>query len=344
MPSPDCSIPITVLPSKWIEPLGDEEGRILLSQSIPVGESVTLDGEFKAWIKSPETAVKVGTPFREDDVISIRATMPWLGQTLDHFTFKKDVVIEYPLELGELNILKSLVPSSKNKFTVGVSFRTNICRWRPDRLTGSKIRNKSSTTCGRSTPSRRTVEVTITFLSDRGALLPRGVGWDNLNTKEVAVLAPKSITKSLQFIGVTSGAEINSTAIIRVCLHISLPESGTRGIDEELDASNNLRLIQQSDVMVKISPQYGYNDDASFLLITNPATPTNLIEAMKNIIEDDLKLKFDQWNLGQHGGFEYPPESPEEEPKTVISSYAGKSIMFLGNDFDYFGQGPQNAL
>ena len=128
MPSPGCSIPITVLPSKWIEPLGDEEGRILLSQSIPVGESVTLDGEFKAWIKSPETAVKVGTPFREDDIISIKATMPWLGQTLDHFSFKKDVVIEYPLQLGELNILKFLVPSSKNKFTVGVRFRTNICR------------------------------------------------------------------------------------------------------------------------------------------------------------------------------------------------------------------------
>lgn len=250
---------------------------------------------------------------------------------------KKDVVIEYPLQLGELNILKSLVLSSKNKFTVGVSFRTNIYRWRPDRVTGSKIRNKTSTTCGRSTPSRRTVELTITFPSDRGALLPRGVGWDNLNTKELAVLAPKSIKKSLQFIGVTSGTEINSTAIIRMCLHISLPESGTRRIDEGLDASNNLRLIEQSDVMVKISPQYGYNDDASFLLITNPATPTNLIEEMKNIIEDDLKS-------GQHGGFEYPPESSEEEPKTVISSYAGKSIMFLGNDFDYFGQGPQNAL
>ncbi len=122
MPSPDCSIAITVLQSKWIEPLGDEEGRILLSQSIPVGESVTLNGEFKTWIKTPETAVKVGTPFREDDVISIKATMPWLDQTLDHFTFKKDIVIEYPLQLGELNILKSLVPSSKNKFTVGVSY------------------------------------------------------------------------------------------------------------------------------------------------------------------------------------------------------------------------------
>ena len=182
------------------------------------------------------------------------------------------------------------------------------------------------------------------FPSDRGALLSRGMGWDNFNTKDVSVLAPKAITRSHQFIGVTSSAEINSTAIIRVCLHLSLPESGNRGINEEWDAQENLQLIQQSDVTVKISPQYGYSDDASFLLITNPATPTQLIEATKNFVEDELKLKLDQWNLGQHGGFEYPPLSPEDEPRTIISSYAGKSIIFLGNEFDYFGQGPRNAL
>jgi hypothetical protein len=121
MPSPGCPISITVLPSKWIEPLEDEEGGIFLSQSIPIGESVTLDGEFKAWIKTPETSVKVGTPFREEEAVRLKATMPWIDQKLDHFDFQKSILIEYPLELAELNVLKSLVPSSKNKFAVGVS-------------------------------------------------------------------------------------------------------------------------------------------------------------------------------------------------------------------------------
>jgi len=122
MPSPGCPIPITVLPSKWIEPLEDGEGEIFLSQSIPIGESVTLDGEFKAWIKTPEASAKVGTTFREEEAVQLKATMPWIDQTLDHFIFKKSIVIEYSLELVELNVLKSLVPSSKNRFAVGVSF------------------------------------------------------------------------------------------------------------------------------------------------------------------------------------------------------------------------------
>jgi hypothetical protein len=122
MPSPGCPIPITVLPSKWIEPLEDEDGEIFLSQSIPIGESVTLDGEFKAWIKTPEASAKVGTTFREEEDVQLKATMPWIDQTLDHFIFKKNILIEYPLELVELNVLKSLVPSSRNKFAVGVRF------------------------------------------------------------------------------------------------------------------------------------------------------------------------------------------------------------------------------
>ena len=126
MPSPGCPIPITVLPSKWIEPLEDEDGKIFLSQSLPVGESITIRGEIKAWIKTPETTVKVGTLFLEEDDVSLTATMPWLDQTLDTFTWKKEVTIQYPLELGGLNILKSLVPSSKNKFTIAVS-RGTFC-------------------------------------------------------------------------------------------------------------------------------------------------------------------------------------------------------------------------
>jgi hypothetical protein len=160
----------------------------------------------------------------------------------------------------------------------------------------------------------------------------------------VAAIAAKSIAKSQQSIGVTSSAEINSTAIIRVCLHLSLPESGNKYGDQEWDAPESLQLIQQSDILVKISPQYDFNDDSSFLLITNPETPPDLIDAIKYVIVGDLHLKVDQWNLGEHGGYQFPIESPGETPRSIISLYISKTIIFLSNDFDYFGQGPRNAL
>ena len=188
------------------------------------------------------------------------------------------------------------------------------------------------------------VKVTLAFPSDRGALLSRGMDWDNTNAGDIPVLAPNSIAKSEQFIGVTSNAEINSSAIIRVCLHLSLPEGGTAQVDEEWDAPEHLQLIQQSDVKINISPAYDYTDDASFLLITNPSTPPDLIQAMKSLVQDDMKLQLDEWNLGQHGGFYYPTESSEEPRISVLTSYVGKSIIFIGNDFEYFGQGLRNSL
>lgn len=121
MPSPSSPILITVLPSKWIEPLEGSEGRLYLSESIPIGESITIDGELKAWIKMPESTTKIGTSLCEADAVSLRATMPWLDQKLDGFTFKRDFVVQYPLELVGFNILRSLVPASKNKLTVKVS-------------------------------------------------------------------------------------------------------------------------------------------------------------------------------------------------------------------------------
>lgn len=158
------------------------------------------------------------------------------------------------------------------------------------------------------------------------------------------VLAPKCITESVQFIGVTSGAEVNSSATIRVCLYLSLPDSGPREDGEETDESENLHLIQQTDLTVKIAPQYGYHDDASLLLVTNPATPSDLFEALRTFIETGLKLKLDVWNLGLYGGFQIPSEADGGESRMIISSYAGKSIIFLGNNFDYFELGSRNSL
>jgi hypothetical protein len=120
MPSPTRPIPLTVIGSEWIEPLEGEEGRLYLSRSIPIGESVTLDGVIKAKIHRIDRPPKNGKALLEKHAISIRATMPWLNRELPLFSFKQTIDIQHPLELSGFNIISTLAPESKNKLTVKV--------------------------------------------------------------------------------------------------------------------------------------------------------------------------------------------------------------------------------
>jgi hypothetical protein len=120
MPSPTCPIPLTVVGSEWIEPLEVEEGRMYLSRSIPIGESVTLDGVIRAKICRIDRPPKDGKGLLVKHAISLRATMPWLNRELPLFSFKKTIDIQYPLEISGFKILPTLAPSSKNKLTVKV--------------------------------------------------------------------------------------------------------------------------------------------------------------------------------------------------------------------------------
>jgi hypothetical protein len=120
MPSPTCPIPLTFIGSEWIEPLEGEEGRLYLKKSIPIGESITLDGVAKAKIRRLDRPFKSNKALLEKHTISLKATMPWLNRELPLLTFNRSIDIQYPLELVEFRILPTLTPASKNKLTVKV--------------------------------------------------------------------------------------------------------------------------------------------------------------------------------------------------------------------------------
>ena len=121
MPSPSCRIPITVRPSRWLEPT---ESQALIPSSIGAGESVTLDDPIRVLIRASEVPPSPGSLFIEQDALSVTAQMPWLNRELPHFEYSRSLSIQYPVELRGYNFLKTMAQGSTSPFTFEVSHQT----------------------------------------------------------------------------------------------------------------------------------------------------------------------------------------------------------------------------
>ena len=117
MPSPTCRIPITIVPSKWFSPVPGEEGHTLISNSIPSGTTVTLEGSIKVLIQQCDNPPSPGERFSAQDTLTVEATMPWLNRKLDGFAFGKTVEIQYPVELQNIQFLSTLAQGSRSNVT-----------------------------------------------------------------------------------------------------------------------------------------------------------------------------------------------------------------------------------
>ena len=120
MPSPTCRIPITVRPSRWLEPT---ESQALIPSTIGAGESVTLDDPIKVLIKACENPPSLANLFFERDVLCVTARMPWLDRELPHFEYSRTLSIQYPVELRGFDFLKTMAQGSTSRFAFEVSYQ-----------------------------------------------------------------------------------------------------------------------------------------------------------------------------------------------------------------------------
>ena len=54
-----------------------------------------------------------------------------------------------------------------------------------------------------------------------------------------------------------------------------------------------------------------------------------------------MKLQMDEWNVGLYGGLQYRPDEGELWSSSVLTTYQGKTIVFLVNRFTVFGDEPR---
>lgn len=127
--------------------------------------------------------------------------------------------------------------------------------------------------------------------------------------------------------------------LLRIELFISAP-----GQEQLIDSSlpKVVCLVHTHNLRIQISSHHIFNPRSSILLVTNTDATRNKIQAVRNFIENGMKLQMDEWNVGLYGGLRYRPNEGESPPSSVLTTYQGKTIVFLGNRFKFFGNGPRN--
>lgn len=126
--------------------------------------------------------------------------------------------------------------------------------------------------------------------------------------------------------------------LLRIELFISAP-----GQEQLIDSSipKVVCLVHTHNLRIQISSHHIFNPRSSILLVTNTDATWNKIQAVRNFIENGMKLQMDEWNVGLYGGLRYRPNEGESPPSSVLTTYQGKTIVFLGNRFKFFGNGPR---
>jgi hypothetical protein len=121
MPSPSCHIPSRIIPSDILLSLANDEGRANLPVSIPAGHSVASEDFARVLIATPNINPLSRAPYSATEDVALRAIMPWLDSELTNFDLRKNITIEYPLDLREGKGLASVAHGTKTEISWQVS-------------------------------------------------------------------------------------------------------------------------------------------------------------------------------------------------------------------------------
>ncbi len=157
--------------------------------------------------------------------------------------------------------------------------------------------------------------------------------------QEVPAVAAMSASRFQQTLHILPDAENYSHVLLRLDLYISYP--GQEDLEDD-NAPIEICLVQSEDLRIQISSYHTFNPGSSVLVVTNTDTTTNRVQAIRNFIENDLNLEMDEWNVGLYGGLQYRPDEGDSNLSSVLTTYHGKAIVFLGNRFAFFGSGSRS--
>ncbi|MCJ1432774.1 hypothetical protein MMC27_002131 [Xylographa pallens] len=322
MPSPTCPIPVTSISSVWFSRVSGEQGRTFIPNSIPSGATVTLEGTIMVLIKQCDDSPPIGNLFLKHDSLGIMAVMPWLNRVLPDFGFSKTIPIQFPIELRNIEYLPSLAQGTRSNLS-----------W--------EIYNKSVKPLGGSTESDRSIEVDISVNSRSASLLSPVQEWTSNVINVVDVLPDSSAVRTKQMLRISGDAQNYQELVLSVLLYLAIPSRDPSADNAGLVP---VQVIQQEELRIQVSSAYTYNPRAEVLLVTNPATDIHRYQAIQTFLRDNLGTEMDEWNVGLYGGLQYTADEGEIIGESVLSTYSGKTIIFLGNRFDFFKTKDRNIL
>lgn len=182
----------------------------------------------------------------------------------------------------------------------------------------------------------RPIEIDAVIASNSGALLSPTQEWLESVVNEVDILPPKGSVPTKQMLRISTEAKSYQQVVVHLNLYIAVPLSDHR---TDVNNATAIQLVQQCELRIQVSPHYKYNPMADFLLVTNPATTHHQVQAIRTFITGNLHMEVDEWNVGLYGGLSYTAEEGEVVTESVLTTYATKTIIFMGNHFEFSKSG-----
>jgi hypothetical protein len=110
-----------IIPSDALLPLPNGDGQAFLPTSIPAGHSITSEDFAQVLLATPTINPRSRAPYTATEDVAIRAIMPWLDRELASFEVRKNITIQYPLDLREAKGLASVAHGTKTEISWQVS-------------------------------------------------------------------------------------------------------------------------------------------------------------------------------------------------------------------------------
>jgi hypothetical protein len=180
----------------------------------------------------------------------------------------------------------------------------------------------------------------VSIAAASGALLSTTQEWEESVVNVIDVVLPRNSVPTKQMLQISSDAQDYQQITVSLKLYLSVPS--VEPFENE-EAAVSIQLVEQHELVIQVSRHYKYNPKAEFLLITNPATDTNQVQAIRDFIRGNLNMELDEWNVGLYGGLSYALEQGETVPETVLNTYRGKTIVFTGDKFQFFKSGTRKT-
>ena len=334
-------IQLSMVELDWFRPVEGHESWTFLP-SIGEGASITLEGSIKVRIREREEYEnpESGVVFIRNGAIHLNAIMPWLERKIPNFGVRKVVEIRYPCELRNFNTLATVAQGSQSKlsFEVRASELWELPGF-PDFNNANieKVYNHGNVSIGPNGHNSRVIEIDVSFPASFGELESESGQWH-----ESVTLTPSSIRERVglehkQQLRVHNHAPIYQHVTALFKLYLGKPKQGEQGGESEIN------LVHEVEIKMQVSDHYTVHPGASFLLVTNSETGGDRAQSIRRFINNSLHMEVDTWNISLYAGLDYRDQYSGAW-ENILSRYHGRSIIFLANYFDFFGQGRKTIL
>lgn len=197
-------------------------------------------------------------------------------------------------------------------------------------LTPRKVYNHGSIAIGPHRASSRLVEIDISFPAAFGELERephQSDKWGESVTIKADDIRGRGGLVLKRQLRVHNDAE--SYQHVAAVFKLYLGKPNHCGPDDHADL-----LVHVVEIRIQVSDEYTIHPGASFLLVTNSETVGQRAQSIRRFINNSLGMDIDTWNLSLYAGL-YQKDEDYDSMENIMSKYHGKTIIFLGNRFEF---------